>query len=60
MSAQVVDALLMSAQVVDALLMSAQVVEFNNSWMEELNVLSRSVVNNANAFCKVCHTDFNI
>ncbi len=34
--------------------------EFNNSWAEELNVLSRSHVNNTHTFCKVCRTDFNI
>ncbi len=34
--------------------------KFNNSWTEEFNLLSQSHVNNAHAFCKVCHTDFNI
>ncbi len=34
--------------------------KFNNSWPEELNVLSQSHVNNAHTFCKVCRTDFFI
>ncbi len=34
--------------------------KFNNSWTEEFNFLSRSHVNNAHTFCKVCRTDFNI
>ncbi len=34
--------------------------KFNNSWTEELNVLSQSHVNNAHTFCKVLKSDFNI
>ncbi len=34
--------------------------KFNNSWIEEYHFLSRSYVNNAHDFCKVCCTNFNI